>query len=163
MKKVKKGLLEKIEVTAKRYASPMGYSKKEPLKEMTMREMQRRVRMRNQQIEEDDVATQIEKKLTPSEQKEHERNMLNYFNNENLTIKFEPILLFDNGIFWAGNVDSQLKFVYMVTPEESTSGVKIERSPDFDPSNEDNQEVEKKIINYYDTFYEYWSKNQLEK
>jgi hypothetical protein len=65
--------------------------------------------------------------------------------------------------FWAGTIDGQLKFAYTVTPDEATSGVKIERSPDFDPSNEDNQSIEKKVISYYDTFYDYWSKNQLEK
>lgn len=159
---MKMGLFERIEKTAKRYSSPMGYSKKQPLKEMTMREMQQRIRDQRR-LKEADADAPVEKQLSGAEQKEQERSMLDYFDNENLTIKFEPILLFDEGIFWAGTIDGQLKFAYMVTPEESTSGVKIERSLDFDPTNEDNQAIEKKVVDYYDVFYKYWSENQLEK
>lgn len=176
---MKKNLFEKIEKTAKRFASPMGYAKKEPIKEMTMREMLAKTRIekstpsdktqslneqRHRYLGEDDgVTTPSEKQVTPQEQKTYERNMLDFFDDDNVTIKFEPVLLADEGVFWAGSIDGQLKFAYMVTPDESTSGVKIERSPDFDPNNAQNQEIEKKIVTYYDTFYEYWSKNQLEK
>jgi len=167
---MKKKLFERIESTAKRFASPMGYSKKEPIKEMTIREMQRRVRTSNQKIEEEKENIV---QLSSEEQKKQEEGLQNFFDGDNVSIKFEPILISgsnnvneelsnNSGVFWAGTIDGQLKFAYMVTPDESTSGVKIERSPDFDPSNEDNQAVEKKIIDYYDTFYDYWSKNQLE-
>jgi hypothetical protein len=156
---MKKNIFERIQQTTKRMSSPMGFGKKEPLKEMTMREMLRRTRRKN--IKEDEEPTQ--KSIGSDEQKQHERNMLDFFENENLTIKFEPIMLYDEGVFWGGTIDGQLKFAYFVTPDESTSGVKIERSPDFDPSNEDNQKVEKKVVDYYDTFYKYWSENELEK
>lgn len=160
---MRKDLFNKIETTAKRYANQMGYAKKQPLKEMTMREMLRITRKK--QVSED-LATAssepVEKQLSSTEQEEQQRNMQDFFDDENIIIKFEPILLYDTGVFWAGTIDGQLKFAYMVTPDESTSGVKIERSPDFDPTNEDNQNIEKKIIDYYDTFYDYWSKNQLE-
>lgn len=160
---MKQELLNKIQKTSKRLENQFGYAKKQPLKEMTMREMLRITR-KKQMAEELNTASSepIEKQLSPSEQEQQQQNMQNYFDDDNVVIKFEPILLYDSGIFWGGTVDGQLKFVYMVTPDESTSGVKIERSPDFDPSNEDNQNVEKKIIDYYDTFYDYWSKNQLE-
>lgn len=173
------GLFDKIEKTAKRYASQMGYAKKEPAKELSMREMQKRIReqkieqkkpeklneQRHSYLEEEAIQTDTstDKQVSPAEQKQYERNMLDYFDDDNVTIKFEPVLIADEGIFWAGTIDGQLKFAYMVTPDETTSGVKIERSPTFDPSNPENQEIEKKIIDYYDTFYEYWSKNQLEK
>jgi hypothetical protein len=198
-------LFDRIKKTTERYASPMGF-KKEPKKELTMREMQKL--MREQQVkkniptnsskllseqrkhhsylgEEDGVVdantnTSTDKNVSPAEQKEYERNMLDYFDDNNVTIKFEPILISNDsndeinevngntsitsdGIFWAGTIDGQLKFAYMVTPDESTSGVKIERAPTFDANNKENQEIEKKIVNYYDNFYEYWSKNQLEK
>ena len=159
---MKQELLNKIEKTSKRLANQFGYAKKSSLKEMTMRDMLRITRKR--QVEEEATASSetMEKQLSPAEQEQQQQNMQSYFEDENITIKFEPILLYDSGVFWAGTIDGQLKFAYMVTPDESTSGVKIERSPDFDPTNEDNQNVEKKIIDYYDTFYEYWSKNQLE-
>jgi hypothetical protein len=188
---MKKETLEQIEKTAIRYASKMGYSKKEPLKEMSMREMlgkmrsiknnsgnQNKVgilnenRRRHQYLGEEDevidnnnqnVNNSTETHVSPEEQKNYERNMSDYFNDDNVTIKYEPILIAKDGIFWAGTIDGQLKFAYMVTPDESTSGVKIERSPDFDPNNIENIEIEKKIVEYYDSFYEYWSKNQLEK
>lgn len=176
---MKKNLFDNIAKTAKRFASPMGYSKKQPLKEMTMREMLAKTReqvsaspsnktkslneQRHSYLGEDDSSESTEKQLTPQEQKTYERNMSEYFDDDNVVIKFEPVLVADEGVFWAGTVDGQLKFAYMVTPDEATSGVKIERSPDFDPNNQQNQEIEKKIISYYDTFYEYWSKNQLEK
>jgi len=160
---VNKKIFDRIHETSKRYARQMGYAKKSPLKEMTMREMLRRTR--NQDWMKEDsalVAEPVAKQLSRNEQVEQERAMQDYFDDENLTIKFEPIEVYDNGVFWAGTIDGQLKFAYMVTPEESSSGVKIERSPDFDPTNEDNQAIEKKVIDYYDTFYDYWSKNQFE-
>jgi hypothetical protein len=155
-------MLKKIEETSKRYANQMGYAKKQPLKEMTMREMLRITR--EKQMKEDALATSepIEKQLSPAEQEQHERSMQQYFEGDNVNIKFEKIMLFDEGVFWAGTIDGQLKFAYFVTPNESESGVKIERSPDFDPTNEDNQNVEKKIIDYYDTFFDYWRENQLQ-
>jgi hypothetical protein len=177
---MKKNLFDNIAKTAKRFASPMGYSKKQPLKEMTMREMLAKTRQqvdaspsnkveslneqRHRYLGEDDATAEpTEKQVSPEEQKKYERNMLDYFDDDNIIIKFEPVLVADEGVFWAGTIDGQLKFAYMVTPDEATSGVKIERSPDFDPNSQENQEIEKKIISYYDTFYEYWSKNQLEK
>lgn len=156
---MKEELLNKIEKTSKRLANQFGYAKKGPLKEMTMREMLRITR--KNQIEEEISSETTERQLSPAEQEQQQRNMQDYFEDDNITIRFEPVLLYDDGIFWAGTIDGQLKFAYMVTPDENTSGVNIERSPDFDPSNEDNQNVEKKIIDYYDSFYEYWSKNQL--
>jgi hypothetical protein len=152
----------KIADTSKRYANQMGYSKKQPLKEMTMRDMLRITR--EKQMKEEALASSepVEKQLTPAEQEAQQRSMQTYFDNDNINIRFEPILLYDSGVFWAGTIDGQLKFAYVVTPDESSSGVKIERSPDFDPNNEDNQKIEKKIIDYYDTFYDYWSENQLE-
>ncbi len=174
----------KIKKTADRFASPMGYSKKEEPKVMSMREMLAKTRQQVKdnksgnsavkilteqrhrylsEVEIDANPTAVEKQVTPQEQKTYERDMLSFFDDDNVTIKFEPVLVADEGVFWAGTVDGQLKFAYMVTPDEASSGVKIERSPDFDPNNAQNQEVEKKIITYYDTFYEYWSKNQLQK
>ena len=160
---MKQNIFDKIQKTSKRLENQFGYAKKQPLKEMTMREMLRITRKKQIQEEEATATSEpTEKQLSPAEQEQQQRNMQDYFEDENITIKFEPVLLYDTGVFWAGTIDGQLKFAYMVTPNESTSGVKIERSPDFDPSNEDNQNVEKKIIDYYDTFYDYWSKNQLE-
>jgi hypothetical protein len=159
---MKKDIFSKIEQTSKKYASQMGYAKKQPLKEMTMREMLRKTRS----LQKEEVAQAsnepAEKGVSPAEQEKYQRGMQDFFDDDNITIKFEPILLYDQGVFWAGTIDGQLKFAYMVTPDESTSGVKIERSPDFDPNNEDNRKVEKKIIDYYNTFYEYWRENQLE-
>ena len=171
-------LFDRIKKTTERYASPMGFKKK-PIKEMSMRELQKRMRdqqvvatkkpqslnehRRHAYLGEDEVNTSTDKNISSTEQKKYERNMLSYFDDDNVTIKFEPVLIADDGVFWAGTIDGQLKFAYMVTPDEASSGVKIERAPTFDPSNTENQEIEKKIIDYYDTFYEYWSKNQLEK
>jgi hypothetical protein len=161
---MKENIFDKIQKTSKRLENQFGYAKKQSLKEMTMRDMLRITRKKKIQEEDDAIVTSepIEKELSSLEQEQQQRNMQDYFDDDNVTIKFEPILLYDTGVFWGGTIDGQLKFAYMVTPDESTSGVKIERSPDFDPSNEDNQNVEKKIIDYYDTFYDYWSKNQLE-
>lgn len=161
---MKKDIFSKIESTSKRYADKMGFAKKQPLKEMTMREMLRKTRSLQQMKEQEVEASNepVEKGVSAAEQEKYEENMQSYFDDDNIIIKFEPILLYDQGVFWAGTIDGQLKFAYMVTPDESTSGVKIERSPNFDPNNEDNQRIEKKIIDYYNTFYDYWSKNQLE-
>jgi hypothetical protein len=75
-------------------------AKKQPIKEMTMREMLRKTR--DQQRMKEEMASAIEpvqQQVTPVEQKEYERNMLDYFNNDNVTIKFEPILIYDEGVF----------------------------------------------------------------
>lgn len=178
-----KDLFMKIKETNKRISERIGDGKKEPLKEWTMRDMMRT--RRKQQMDEfqnapamnvqtaaqnntnvdPDTGEIPERQLSSAEQKQQEDTMSAYFDGDNLTIRYEPIVIYGNneGVFWAGTVDGQLKFAYMVSPDESSSGVKIERSPDFDPSNPDNQKIEKKIIDYYDSFYEYWSKNELEK
>lgn len=181
-----KDLFTRIKETNQRISKRIGDDKKEPLKEWTMRDMIRT--RRKQQMDEFQNAPAIntnqqtaaaqnntnvdpdtgeipERQLSPAEQKQQEDTMSNYFDGDNVTIKYEPVIIYGNseGVFWAGTVDGQLKFAYMVSPDESSSGVKIERSPDFDPSNPDNQKIEKKIIDYYDSFYEYWSKNELEK
>lgn len=182
---MKKDIFAKIHETSKKYASQMGYAKKEPRKELTMREMQKRMResinkpqQSPQQINEqrhtyvsEEVYTDEDvqvTKLSGQEEKQQEDGLRNFFDDDNVTINFNPVEIYKqgeitSGIFWAGSIDGQLKFVYMVTPDEASSGVKIERAPTFDPNNADNQNIEKKIVDYYDSFYEYWSKNQLER
>ena len=111
-------LFERIEKTAKKYASPMGYEKKKPAKEMTMREMLAKTRTqkkepnlkpqnlneqtkRHSYLGEDETSTNNDNigvtKLSGSEEKKHEDAMLNFFDDDNVIIKFQPIEIFKSG------------------------------------------------------------------
>jgi hypothetical protein len=102
-------------------------------------------------------------KKTAYDQGTEEQKFLNYFKDINVNIRFIDLEVYDNLVFWGGVVDGIIKFVYKVTPDESTSGVEFDYSEDFSPDNPENDAIIKKIEDYYDIFYKYWSNNLLQR
>jgi hypothetical protein len=138
---------------------------KEPLNEtpkdrhMTMRGMLGKMR----KLKEDTNNGLGQKKTTPFDEKREEEKFLNYFNNNQINVEFIPIEIYDNRVFWGGTIDGQLQFVYKVTPNENTSGYELNYLEGFDKNNPENDDVVKKIQNYYDDFYKYWRDNVIQK
>ena len=100
---------------------------------------------------------------TDLDQSEEEKKFIDYFNDLNVSIDFTDLEIFEKGVFWGGTIDKQLQFVYRVSDSETNSGYDINYLEDFDPNQEDNAEVIKRIESYYDIFYKYWRDNILQK
>lgn len=118
-------------------------------KEMSMRDMLKITRDLNEGVN----------KKTVYDQEHEEQKFKNFFDDINVSIKFIDLEIYDNLIFWGGTVDGIIQFVYKVTPDEATSGVKFNYLEDFTPDNPENDEIINKIEKYYDIFYKYWRDN----
>ena len=122
-------------------------------KNLTVRDMLKRVRKLNEEI--DDRSTAVD-------QNTEEKKFQDFFDDLMVTVNFEPLEVYDSGIFWGGTIDNQVQWVYKVTPDESTSGYDVDYLDTFDKSNPENDEIIRRIENYYGTFYKYWRDNMLE-
>lgn len=98
-------------------------------------------------------------KKTVYDQGIEEEKFRNFFNNMPVSVKFVDLEVYNNLIFWGGTVDGIIQFVFRVTPDEETSGVRFNYLEDFSPDNPQNEELVKKIESYYDVFYKYWRDN----
>ena len=130
-------------------------------KDLTVRDMLKITRNLNEDVEENDVENTNQK--TIYDQKREEDKFRNFFNDMNVDIKFIDLEISDDLIFWGGTIDGVVQFVYKVTPDESTSGVNFKYLPEFNHDNPDNDMLTKKIESYYDSFYQYWRNNMLQK
>jgi len=117
-------------------------------------------RMRKNSLINEDV--ERENKITKFDQKKEEERFLDFFRNLNVSIDFVDLEVYDDFVFWGGNVDGVIQFVYKVTPNEVTSGVEFNYLDDFVPEDEDNQEIIDLIESYYDIFYRYWRDNLIQ-
>lgn len=126
-----------------------------PKKDLTMRDMLKITRKLNEQ---DESSTN---KKNVYDQAAEEEKFRNFFDDMNVNIKFIDLEVRDDLVFWGGTIDGVIQFIYKVTPEERTSGVELNYLEDFSPDNPDNEEIVKKIENYYDLFYKYWRDNVL--
>ena len=99
---------------------------------------------------------------TDLDQSEEEKKFREYFNDLQVDIKFAGLDVYERGVFFGGNIDGQIDFVFKVTDNETTSGYDINYTKDFDPNQEDNAEVIKRIELYYNIFYKYWRDNILQ-
>ena len=161
-------------------------SAKEPVeetkKDMTMRDMLGKMRKikdkpllnLNEDVQ-NDLTTNIDRK-------NEEQKIDNYFEEPNVTIKVVHFKVKNNGVILTATVDGQIEFAYTVTPEEETSGIELnylkggedvidfetgkvvkdpltgetKKTKGFNPQDPENEDVVKKIKNYYDIFYKYW-------
>jgi hypothetical protein len=101
-------------------------------------------------------------KETAYDQSEEEEKFRNYFDDINVDIKFIPLKIYDNLVFWGGVIDGVIEFVYKVTPDEKSTGIEFNYTPDFTADNPDNDLIIKKIESYFDIFYKYWRNNILQ-
>lgn len=133
---------------------------------LTIREMKWRIQKSEyfknniSEADENELMGDREEISFEDEIKEQEK-LKNYLRNNNVTIKFEPLEIYQNGVFWGGTIDGQIMFAYRVTPEESTSGIDIEYLEGFDPNDPENNEIIEKLKRYYNDFYKYWRDSEI--
>lgn len=98
---------------------------------------------------------------TNSDNNDEIEKIRNYFSDLMVNIEAQPIEIYDQGVFWAFNIDNQILVVYKVTPDDETSSFEIQYTDAFDKSNPENQDIVKRIETYYKQFYTYWRENIL--
>lgn len=125
--------------------------------DMTMRDMLGKMRKIKDKpllnLNEGDVSSN---QATGIDQSEEESKIRKYFYTNNVTIEFQPLEIFPTGVIFGGTIDGQIQFVYKVTHEEATSGVEVNYLEGFDAQDPENEEVIKKVEDYYNVFYKYW-------
>jgi hypothetical protein len=102
-------------------------------------------------------------KKTDFDQKREEENFTAAFKNLNVHIKFFDLIITDDFIYWGGLINGIILFAYRVTDDKQTSGIDFEYLNDFDPDNPENDKIIKLIKSYYDTFFQYWNSNLMQK
>jgi hypothetical protein len=137
--------MKNIEFNTERIQKLMGKVSEAAKKDPTMNEMIARMKNYvNEQMAQS-------RHLTDSELDVEKRKFENAFSNYNVS-----------GVFWSGVIDGQIQWVYMVTKDDSTSGVELNFAPDFNPDEGDNKKIVEIIQSYYNQFYKYWRENELE-
>lgn len=154
---MKGNILEQITDRTKQFEKRYSFEKKQPVKEMSMREMMGKMRKLN----EEDVNNQP---VSQSELDREKEKMLNFFANDNVDINFENFEVKPEGVFLSGLVGDQIQFSYTVTSDITTKdrGVQLNYLNGFDASEPENDKLIKKIQDYYDSFANYWIENQLQ-
>jgi hypothetical protein len=100
-------------------------------------------------------------KTTNLDQRTEENKMEDFFRDNNVNIEFEPLEVYDHGVFWGGVIDQQIQFAFKVTPDENESGVEMNFLDKFNQENKENKEIIEKLDTYYETFYKYWRDSEL--
>jgi hypothetical protein len=93
---------------------------------------------------------------TKLDQKEEEQKLRNFFDDMNVHLKLAPIIVKDDKVFWEGVIDGVIQFIFKITGDDDTSGVKFQYLKDGYENSETSKEIVKRILSYYDTFYKYW-------
>jgi hypothetical protein len=131
------------------------------IKDMSMRDMLKLTR-NNSSNEKKTLKRNIEKKISPSEEKREQEKFEDFFRNNNVIVDFQPLKVFPYGVFWGGTIDGQIQWVYKVTPYEETSGIDVNILKGFQKDDPENEEIIEKLEKYYDTFYKFWRDNELD-
>lgn len=146
-----------------RNGTPITESKKveEVKKDMTMRDMLGKMRKIKGIKEPVKGVKSLNEDVQPNmsttiDKKDEEQKMSHYFDQNNVTIEYNELNVYSNGVMFSGTIDNQIQFVYKVTPQEESSGVEINYLDDFDAQDPENEDVVNKIEDYYNIFYKYW-------
>jgi len=131
--------------------------------DISSRELLKRMRKLNEVDDEnndnEDLGANVK---TDLDQSEEEKKFRQYFDDLQVDIDFAGLDVYEKGVFFGGTIDSQIQFSYKVSDIETNSGYDINYLQDFDPNQEDNAEVIKRIESYYNIFYKYWRDNVLQ-
>ncbi len=147
-------ILDQITDKTKQFEKRYSFEpKKQPVKEMSMREMLGKMRVLNEDQRRTISQAEIDR--------EHEK-MQNYFADDGVDIQFQDFDIEPNGVFMSGTIDGQLQFAYKVTPQERDSKAEVNYLDGFDSTDPDNDNLIKKVQNYYNDFKKYWIENELQ-
>jgi hypothetical protein len=126
-------------------------------KDLNVRDMLKITRKLNEEVSNNPID-----KKTAYDQENEEKKLLNYFKDMNVNIRFIPLEVYDNFVFWGGTVDGMIQFVFKVTPNENTSNVEFNYLEDFSPDNPENDEIVNRLEAYYDIFSKFWQENMVQ-
>lgn len=134
-------------------------------KELTMRDLLGKMRKLNEGTKLNEDTQQ--NLATPMDQQREEDNMNNYFQDDNVTIDYEKLVVKSDKVFFGGSFvardKGEINFVYMVPPKEKSTGIEIGYLDGFDTSDPENDKIIKKIESYYtNNFYKYWRDSLFE-
>jgi len=154
MKRIREGKFEATQTT--------------PKKDLSMHDMLKLTRNINEEIMVDDekgIDKVPDSKKTVYDQKTEEEKLISYFKDGDLDVsaKFAPLEVYDNWVFWGGDIDGIITFIYSVTQDELTSVYELEYLPDFSPDSPKNALIAELLKTYYDSFKEFWRDNMLQK
>ena len=96
---------------------------------------------------------------TRLDQEVEEQKFKNFFDDMNVHIELKPIIVKDDKVFWEGIVDGVIQFIFTITGDDRTSGVKFQYLRDGYENSETSKEIVDRLLSYYDTFYKYWNRN----
>jgi protein required for attachment to host cells len=139
----------------------IGENDKKENKNLSMRDMLKITRRLNEDFN-NDSEENTQNMETAFDQKAEEDKFRQFFKDFNVNIIFGDLKVFADAVLWTGVIDGVLMFTFQATPDEATSTVTIDKTPDFSEDNPDNQEIIERIKSYYDIFYKYWRDNVLE-
>lgn len=100
---------------------------------------------------------------THIDQSEEEQKLHNFFDDMNVHIDADPIIVKDDKVFWSVVIDGVIQFIYKITGEDETSGVVFNYLRDGYENSEASKEIVERIKSYYDTFYKYWEEGLPDK
>jgi len=103
-----------------------------------------------------------ERQITPVEFEQEKEKFRNVFQNDEVEVVFNDLLVMNGGVFWSGTVDNQIQWAFSVTPNENSSGLEMNYLQGFDPQEPENDQVIKNLEAYYKEFYQYWRNNELD-
>lgn len=91
-----------------------------------------------------------------------EKKLYDFFDDNTLMIDFQDLEVHEYGVIWGGIINNEVGFVYTVSKDSDMSTVEINYDEDdFNALKDENQQLIKKIENYYTVFYKYWRDNFL--
>lgn len=132
---------------------------KKTIKEISMRELNRRMRINEEIFDQEQQITHQE--ITGNELKVELEKFKNVFADYNVAFEFEPIKVIVNSLIWGGTIDNEIQWVYKVADSDEDSGVELNFAPGFNPDDEDNKKIIDLLQNYYNEFFKYWRDNLL--
>jgi len=138
-------------------------SKETPKKNLDMRDMLKITRKLNEDINNNEARNKAQNKETVYDQSIEQQKMINFFRDLNVNLRFVDLEVYDSLVFFGGIVDGIIKFAYSVTPDNETSNLEFDYSPEFSPDDPQNDEIIKRLEAYYEVFSKYWQNNLLQK
>lgn len=118
-------------------------------KDLTMRDMLKITRTINEEVN---------GKETVYDQSIEEEKFKSIFERDKMgvSIKFGDLEVGNNYVFWTGIINGIIQFVYTVTPYDDSTGAVFNYLEGFSGDNPENEEIVKRVNDYFNTFKEYF-------
>jgi hypothetical protein len=121
-------------------------------------ELVKKMRKLNEQNEEDNKR---ENKEVVSDQGSMEKWFRDYFRGLDIIVEFGDLKVFNDLVFWDGMIDGVIQFIFVVSNDPELHGVEFVYADDIDIQNPVNNEISKKVEDFFVEFSEFWKRNVL--